>query len=207
MSSIVFLLSAPSGAGKTTVSNGLIGVESNLRRVVTCTTRPPRAGERDGVDYYFLQPLDFAKRVEAGLFLEHATVYENRYGTLKSSVLEGIRARRDVLLAIDVQGAASVRRLAARDPELARALVTVFLTPPSLADLEARLRGRAQDSAEVIARRLAMAQAELAEASQYEYLVISQTRESDLATMRAILAAERCRQGRVDFNWKAGSAV
>ena len=203
MSAVLLLLSAPSGAGKTTVSQGLLDNEPGLRRVVTCTTRPPRSGERDGVDYHFLQPMDFARRVEAGLFLEHADVYGNRYGTLKSSVLELLRAGNDVLLAIDVQGASSVRRLAARDPELERALVTVFLTPATPAELEARLRGRAQDSAEVIARRLATAEAELAEAGRYEYLVVSRSRAEDLATMRSILAAERCRQSRVEFRWTA----
>ena len=204
MSGVLLLLSAPSGAGKTTVSTGLMRVEPNLRRVVTCTTRPPRAGERDGIDYHFLQPLDFARRVEAGLFLEHATVYENRYGTLKSSVLAGLGAGQDVLLAIDVQGAKSVRRLAARDPELERALVTVFLTPSSLGELEIRLRSRAQDSPEVIARRLAMAQVELAEAPHYEYLVVSRSREEDLAAVRSILVAERWRQTRTVFQWNQG---
>lgn len=206
MSAVLFLLSAPSGAGKTTVSQGLLDHEPRLRRVVTCTTRAPRAGERDGVDYHFLQPVDFARRVEAGQFLEHADVYGNRYGTLKASVLEVLRAGFDVLLAIDVQGAASVRRLAERDPELQRALVTVFLTPASRAELEARLRGRAQDGEAVITRRLATAESELAEAPRYEYLVVSGARADDLATMRAILAAERCRQSRVDFQWAvAGS--
>lgn len=207
MSSVLLLLSAPSGAGKTTVSQGLLESEPGLRRVVTCTTRPPRPGEKHGVDYHFLQPLDFTKRVEAGHFLEHADVYGNRYGTLKSSVMEQLRAGCDVLLAIDVQGASSVRRLAARDPELLRALVTVFLTPPSRVELESRLRGRAQDSPEVIARRLATAEAELAEAPRYDYLVISRTRTEDLATMRAILLAERHRQTRVNLDWDAGGAA
>lgn len=188
------------------MSQGLLDNEAGLRRVVTCTTRPPRAGERDGVDYHFLQPVDFARRVEAGQFLEHADVYGNRYGTLKSSVLDLLRAGHDVLLAIDVQGAASVRRLAARDPELQRALVTVFLTPATRSELEARLRGRAQDTPEVIARRLATAEAELAEAPRYEYLVVSRSRAEDLAAMRAILSAERFRQSRVDFHWDAAVA-
>ena len=207
MSAILLLLSAPSGAGKTTVSQGLLEHEPRLRRVVTCTTRAPRSGERDGVDYHFLQPVDFARRIEAGHFLEHAEVYGNRYGTLKSSVLELLRQDHDVLLAIDVQGASSVRRLAARDPELRRALVTVFLTPRSRAELEARLRGRAQDSPEVIERRLATATTELAEAPHYDYLVVSRTRADDLAAMREILAAERHRQGRVEFSWEGTANV
>ena len=203
----MFLLSAPSGAGKTTVSQGLLGSEPALRRVVTCTTRALRAGERNGVDYHFLQPLDFTKRVESGLFLEHAEVYGNRYGTLKSAVIEQLQAGKDVLLAIDVQGASSVRRLAARDAALQRALVTVFLTPPSRVELEKRLRGRAQDSAEVIARRLATAEVEVAEAPKYDYLVVSRSREEDLSAMRAILAAERQRQSRVEFVWNQDSGV
>lgn len=206
VSAVLLLISAPSGAGKTTVSQGLLEREPALRRVVTCTTRPPRVGERDGIDYCFLQPVDFARRVEAGQFLEHADVYGHRYGTLKSSVLQLLRAGSDVLLAIDVQGAASVRRLAVRDAEMQRALVTVFLAPATPAELEARLRGRNQDSAEVIARRLAAAEAEVAEAPSYDYLVVSRTREEDLAAMRAILAAERHRQHRVELHWGTSTA-
>src|SRR5690606_40295332 len=113
---------------------------SNTIRAVTCTTRQPRPGERDGVDYYFLDPADFLKRVQAGNFLEHATVYGNSYGTLKSEVVSKLRQGRDVLLNVDVQGAASIRARADGDEELKTALVTVFLAPPSLAVLEQRLK-------------------------------------------------------------------
>src|SRR5204863_3668747 len=124
----------------------MLKVNKNLVRAITCTTRPPRGGERNAVDYYFLDAGDFLKRLQAGNFLEHATVYGNSYGTLKSEVLSKLRSGRDVLLAVDVQGAASIRQRAEEDLELKRSLVTVFLTPPSLGELEARLERRGTDS-------------------------------------------------------------
>ena len=109
ISSLLIVLSAPSGGGKTTLCEQMLANNANIARAVTCTTRAPREGERDGVDYYFLTAEDFLKRVQAGNFLEHATVYGNSYGTLKSEVLGKLRAGKDVLLAVDVQGAAAIR--------------------------------------------------------------------------------------------------
>src|SRR5437899_1378836 len=136
---LLVLVSAPSGGGKTTLCTRLLDAKPQMARAVTCTTRPPREGERDGVDYYFLDAASFLKRLQAGNFLEHATVYGNSYGTLKAEVLGKLRQGKDVLLSVDVQGAASIRERAEEDPELKRSLVTVFLTPPSLAELEHRL--------------------------------------------------------------------
>src|SRR4030095_5254525 len=121
-----------------------------MKRAITCTTRAPRPGEKDGVDYYFLDAVSFQTRVEAGEFLEHATVYDKRYGTLKSEVLGKLRAGHDVLLNVDVQGAAAVRACAENEAEIRRALVTVFLTPSSILMLDQRLRKRGKDSEEVI---------------------------------------------------------
>src|SRR5215468_1570117 len=136
---LLVVISSPSGGGKTTVCQQLLATRPQMTRAVTCTTRAPRQGEQDGVDYYFLDAASFLKRVQAGNFLEHATVYGNSYGILKSEVLGKLRQGKDVVLSVDVQGAATIRQQAAEDPELKRALISVFLTPPSLAVLKERL--------------------------------------------------------------------
>jgi len=197
LNSLLLLLSAPSGGGKTTVTAEILASDPNTVRAVTCTTRGPRDGEQEGIDYYFLGPADFLKRVQAGHFLEHATVYGNSYGTLKSEVLGRLRQGKDVLLNVDVQGAAAIREKAAADPELARALVTVFLTPPSLSVLEERLRRRGKDSAGAIQKRLSVARQEIAQWKHFDYLILSQSVPEDLQRMRSILAAERMRNFRV----------
>src|SRR3954465_743569 len=133
---LLVVLSAPSGTGKTTLCEQLLLSRPNLTRAITCTTREARAGEQDAVDYYFLDAGSFLKRVQAGNFLEHATVYGNSYGILKSEGLGKLRQGKDVLLSVDVQGAATIRERAQEDPELKKALVTVFLTPGSLGILE-----------------------------------------------------------------------
>lgn len=193
---VILLLSAPSGAGKTTLASNLTAAAPSLKRVITCTTRAPRAGEMDGRDYHFLQEADFSARVQRGEFLEHAMVYGRGYGTLRASVLDILDRGDDVFLVIDVQGAASVREAAASDPRLARALVTVFLTPPSLAELEGRLRGRGTDADAVAQRRLESARAEAARWSEFDYLIVSGTRAEDLERLRAIYTAETLRSHR-----------
>jgi guanylate kinase len=193
---LLLVLSAPSGGGKTTLCDALLKSDSNTVRAVTCTTRPPRQGEKDGVDYYFLEAADFLKRVQAGNFLEHATVYGNSYGTLKSEVLGKLRQGKDVLLNIDVQGAAAIRAKAADDDELRAALVTVFLAPPSIAVLEERLRARNQDSPAVIQKRLSVARHEIAQWKHFDYLIVGSTVPNDLAKMRGIMTAEKLRQAR-----------
>jgi guanylate kinase len=195
--SLLILISAPSGGGKTTLSTEILATEPNTVRAVTCTTRAPRDGERDGVDYYFLDPADFLKRVQAGNFLEHATVYGNSYGTLKSEVLGRLRQGRDVLLNVDVQGAAAIRSKAEADPELKRALVTVFLTPRSLSILEERLKKRGKDSPSAIQKRLSVARQEIAQWKHFDYLILSQSVGEDVRRMQAVLAAERMRIFRV----------
>lgn len=194
---VLLLVSAPSGAGKTTVCQGLLAAHPALTRAITCTTRSPRAGEVHGRDYYFLAPEEFEQRVQASEFLEHAGVYGNRYGTLRSEVHRRLDAGRDVLLTIDVQGAASVRAQAARDPLIERALVTVFLATPSVAELERRLSGRATDPPEVIERRLAAARLEMSEARHFAYLLVSGTVEEDRRRLVTIYEAEKLRFDRV----------
>lgn len=196
-SPLLILISAPSGGGKTTLQQQLLLSRPGMTRVVTCTTRAPRAGERDGVDYYFLNADSFLKRVQAGNFLEHATVYGHSYGTLKSEVLGKLRQGNDVLLSVDVQGAATIREKAQDDPELRAALVTVFLTPPSLAVLEERLRKRGTDSPAVIQKRLGVARQEIAQWKHFDYLLLSDTIAEDLRRMLAIVEAEQMRTTRL----------
>ncbi len=195
-SPLLIVLSAASGGGKTTLCQQLLAVNRNVSRAITCTTREPRAGETDGVDYYFLDAATFLKRVQAGNFLEHATVYGNSYGTLKSEVLGKLRHGKDVLLNVDVQGAAAIRAKAAEDEELREALVTVFLTPASLAILETRLKNRGQDSPAAIQKRLGVARQEIAQWKHFDYLILSTSIAEDLRRMQAIMTAEKLRQAR-----------
>jgi guanylate kinase len=190
---LLIVISAPSGGGKTTLCQQLLATHPNVSRVVTCTTRPPREGERDGVDYYFLDAAAFQQRAEAGEFLEHATVFGRSYGSLKSEVLDKLRLGRDVLLNIDVQGAATIRARAAEIAELNKALVTVFLTPASIAILEQRLRKRGSDAEDVIQQRLSVARREIAEWKHFDYLIVSTSIAEDLRRMECILEAEKMR--------------
>jgi guanylate kinase len=193
---LLIVISAPSGGGKTTLCKQLLAAHPNMTRAVTCTTRAPREGEKDGIDYYFLDAESFLKRVQAGNFLEHATVYGNSYGTLKSEVLGKLRQGKDVLLNIDVQGAAAVRERAADDGELKNALVSVFLTTATLDELEARLKKRGQDSPAAIQKRLSVARQEIAQSKHFDYLLISTAIAEDLRRMEAIIEAEKMRQCR-----------
>ena len=197
VSPLLVVISAPSGGGKTTICQQLLAARPDMTRVVTCTTREPRKGETDGVDYYFLDATSFLKRVQAGNFLEHATVYGQSYGTLKSEVLGKLRLGKDVLLNVDVQGAAAIRERAAEDPEFKRALVSVFLTPPSAIVLEQRLRRRGTDAPAAIQKRLSVARQEVAQWKNFDYLLISTSIEEDLQRMTAIVDAEKMRPSRM----------
>jgi guanylate kinase len=196
VSPLLVLISAPSGGGKTTLCEQLLAARPQMTRVVTCTTRAPRPGERDGVDYYFLDAGAFLNRVQAGNFLEHATVHGNSYGTLKSEVLGKLRQGKDVLLNVDVQGAAAIRQKAQEDPELKCALFSVFLTPPSMTILEERLRRRGTDAPAVIQKRLGVARQEIAQWKHFDYLLLSGSIAEDLRRMLAIVEAEKMRSVR-----------
>lgn len=198
-SPMLVVISAPSGTGKTTLCEQTLAARPNMARAITCTTRDPREGEKDGVDYYFLDAGDFLKRVQAGNFLEHATVYGNSYGTLKSEVLSKLRTGKDVLLNVDVQGAAAIRAHAEQDAELKPALVTVFLTPPSISILETRLKKRGQDSPQVIAKRLSVARQEIAQWKNFDYLIVSSSIAEDVRRLQAILDAEQMKHGRAQL--------
>lgn len=192
-SPLLIVISAPSGGGKTTLCKQLLAANPGMVRAVTCTTRPPREGEQDGVDYYFLDASSFLKRVQAGNFLEHATVFGHSYGVLKSEVLNKLRQGRDVVLNVDVQGAATIHDRAGEDPELNQALVRIFLTPPSLAILEERLKRRGTDSPGAIQKRLSVARQEIAQWKNFDYLIISTSISEDLRQMQSILEAEKMR--------------
>jgi guanylate kinase len=193
---LLILISAPSGAGKTTLCDLLLAAQPQMTRAITCTTRAPRPGEKDGVDYHFFDAAEFLKRLHAGNFLEHATVYGNSYGILKSELLGKLREGKDVLLNVDVQGAATIREKTESEPELLRALVTIFLTPTPLTVLEERLKKRAADSPAVIQKRLAVARQEIAQWKNFDYLLLSSTKQEDLRRTLAIVEAEKMRSAR-----------
>src|SRR5262245_1667409 len=198
-SPLLVVISSPSGGGKTTLCQQLLAQRSNMVRAITCTTREPRPGERDGADYFFLDAATFLKRVQAGNFLEHATVYGHSYGVLKSEVVEKLRQGLDVLLTVDVQGAATIRAQTEEDSELKRALVSMFLAPPTLTLLEERMRTRGVDSPEVIHKRLNVARQEIAHWKHFNYLIISTTIAEDLRLAQAIIEAEKMRQCRAQL--------
>jgi guanylate kinase len=193
---LLILISAPSGGGKTTLCQQLLAARPDMTRAITCTTRPPRPGEKDGVDYHFWDAAKFKRHVQAGDFFEHATVFGRSYGTLRSELLDKLRAGRDVLLNVDVQGAATIRDRAPAEPELQRALVTIFLTPPSVAVLAERLNRRNTEAEEEIQKRLALARQEIAQWRHFDYLLISSTIPEDRRRMLAIVEAEKMRTAR-----------
>ena len=195
------VLSGPSGVGKSTLVGKVREAMPELKFSVSCTTRRPRTGEIDGVHYHFLTRGEFDRRVEAGEFLEYAEVFENRYGTLKSEVLDRVRRGETVILDIDVQGAMRIREETLRDPELARCAVFVFIGPPSAEELEKRLRGRASDSEQQISLRLAGARRELAFWRKYDYLVVNGDLKQAAAEMTALFRSFALRTAAYPEGW------
>lgn len=177
----LFVISAPSGAGKTTLTRSLLAADPNLSFSVSYTTRSPRPGEHEGRDYYYVNRDAFEKMIAAGELLEYARVFENYYGTGRSQVEANTAAGRHVLLDIDWQGARQVRE---RMPES----VLIFVMPPSLAELERRLRGRATDSDEVIRHRLAEAREEMSHWAEFDYVVVNDDVERALVTLQDVVA-------------------
>ncbi|MES2607607.1 MAG: guanylate kinase [Pseudomonadota bacterium] len=187
---LMLILSSPSGAGKTTIVNALLSSETHLKTSISVTTRPKRPTEIDGRDYYFVTPEEFQKRIDAEEFFEYAEVFGNLYGTPKQFVLDTLHNGHDVVFDIDWQGTQQISQSARDD------LVTIFILPPSLAELELRLRGRNQDSAEVITQRMHEASSELSHWPEYNYVVINHNINDSTATVRSILQAERHRRKR-----------
>lgn len=183
---ILFIVSAPSGTGKTSLVKALLARDPGLTLSVSCTTRPARPGEQDGVHYHFLDRDRFQQAIADGDFLEHAEVFGNLYGTRATDVRTCLAAGRDLILEIDWQGARQVR-------EDFPSAVSLFVLPPSIAELERRLRSRGTDSDEVIARRMTQARDELAHYAEYDYLVVNDCFGTALDALAAITAAERLR--------------
>jgi guanylate kinase len=184
---ILFVISAPSGAGKTTLVER-IRRTPNLFYSVSCTTRTPRAGEIDGQDYRFLSDADFRERVAKGDFVEHAEVHGDHYGTLREPIVTNLETGKDVLIDIDVQGAAVIRNCG--DPLVQDALVDVFIMPPDLEELRKRLLKRGTETAQQIDSRLATAAREMEHWRDYRYTIISGSVEEDLQRFRQIMEAE-----------------
>lgn len=185
---ILFVISAPSGAGKSTICSSLRQTPDTYY-AVSCTTRQPRSGEIDGEDYHFMETADFERRIAAGDFLEHARVHDHYYGTLKQTIVDRLRDGIDVLVDIDVQGASTIRK--SNDPFIIDSLADIFIMPPSLDELRHRLRKRGTETEEQIERRLAAAAGEMKCWREYRYTIISGSMEEDLVKFRAITRAER----------------
>ncbi|HQY44359.1 MAG TPA: guanylate kinase [Paracoccaceae bacterium] len=188
---LLIILSSPSGAGKSTLAKRLMGWDPSLRFSVSATTRAPREGEVDGRDYYFRSRPAFEAMVAAGEMLEHAEVFGNLYGSPKAPVEAAMAEGRDTLFDIDWQGGQQIRRSA-----LAKDVVSIFILPPSIADLEQRLRSRGQDSAEVIAGRMAKSRDEISHWGEYDYVIINRDIDVAEAELKTILSAERARADR-----------
>ena len=189
---LLMVLSSPSGAGKTTLARRLIESDNEIAMSVSVTTRPPRPGEAEGRDYHFIDDATFKRMRESDELLEWARVFDNFYGTPRAPVEKAIARGRDVLFDIDWQGAQQLSEKMKHD------VVRVFILPPSAAALEKRLRTRAQDSAEVVRRRMEAASAEISHWPEYDYVIVNANIEASMAGLEAILAAERLKRERLD---------
>lgn len=187
---LMFVLSSPSGAGKTTIAKKLLALESDLSLSVSVTTRPKRASEEEGKDYYFVDESAFSQMMKEDQFLEHAHVYGYHYGTPKAFIEKQLAAGKDVLFDIDWQGTQQLKQISTRN------LVSVFLLPPTMEVLEERLRGRAEDSEEMLRMRMSKAAEEVSHWAEYDYIIINNKLDESLQAVRSILQAERLRRGR-----------
>jgi len=186
----MLVLSSPSGAGKTTLARWLLESENNVVMSVSATTRPRRPNESDGRDYFFKTEAEFRAMVERGEFLEHAVVFGHHYGTPKQPVFDALRQGRDVLFDIDWQGTQQLRQQARDD------VVTIFVLPPSRSELERRLRARAADPPEVIAKRMAKADDEISHWAEYDYVIVNEDVARAQAQVDIILKSERLKRTR-----------
>jgi guanylate kinase len=187
---LLIVLSSPSGAGKSTISRMLLAADKDVTMSVSATTRPKRPGETDGVDYQFVDDAEFDRMIAAGDFVEWAPVFGYRYGTPKVPVKDSLRDGRDILFDIDWQGTQQLKAAMGED------LVSIFLLPPSMAELERRLHARGTDSEAVIADRMSRADAEISHWPEYEYVLVNRDTDDCLAQVQAIVAAERLKTRR-----------
>ena len=185
---IVLVVSGPSGAGKSTICKKIIN-ENNLHFSVSCTTRKPRRGEVNGVDYHFIAENQFRSKIDNNEFIEYANVHGNYYGTLREEVLKIVTAGDSVLLDIDVQGALRIKKTETQDSLLSKCVEYIFIAPPSYDELEKRLRGRDTETEEAIQKRLSNAKNELNHCLEYEFLVINDEIDKAIADMNSILVA------------------
>lgn len=186
----MLVLSSPSGAGKTTLSRRLLDADRGIALSVSATTRARRPTEREGVDYYFVTMPQFETMIAEGAFLEHARVFGNRYGTPRAVVMDELALGKDILFDIDWQGTQQLKEKMRDD------LVSIFILPPSHAELERRLRNRAEDSDEIVAGRMAKAADEISHWPEYDYVIVNTDVEKALADIQAILNAERLKRSR-----------
>lgn len=184
MNGLLFVVTAPSGAGKSSLIRGLLAAERGVALSVSYTTRAPRSGEADGREYHFVDPATFAAMLERGEFLESAQVHGHRYGTSQQAIEKARASGRDLVLEIDWQGAEQVRRL---HPDA----IGIFILPPTMKELERRLRARAQDADAVIRRRLENAAEEMSHAVEFKYAIINNNFDDALFDLRAVVRAER----------------
>lgn len=187
---LMIVLSSPSGAGKTTLTRQLLSENKNMSMSVSATTRRPRPGEVDGRDYYFVDKTEFSNMIEDGEFLEHAKVFDNYYGTPRGPVEESLEKGGDVIFDIDWQGAQQLTQAASGD------LIKIFILPPGMQELEKRLRSRASDSDEVIAKRMSKSEAEISHWAEYDYVIVNEDVEVAMAELSAIVIAERLKRER-----------
>jgi guanylate kinase len=187
---LMLVLSSPSGAGKTTLSRQLLDNDKQIQLSVSCTTRARRPSEKDGVDYRFIDTATFSGMIQRGEFLEHARVFDHYYGTPRGPVDAALKSGRDVLFDIDWQGTQQLKEKGRDD------LVTVFILPPSTRDLERRLITRAQDSPDVVAKRMAKAADEMSHWAEYDYTIINRDIATSLMELKSILTAERLKRER-----------
>jgi len=193
---ILFVISAPSGTGKSTLCENLRATPDFIYSI-SCTTRAPRKGEENGIDYHFLTRDDFQARIDRGEMLEYAEVHGNYYGTLKETVKEALGQGTDVVLDIDVQGAAAIRKI--EDPMVRESLVDVFIMPPTIDELERRLRKRGTETEEQVQQRLETGREESKLWRLYKYTILSGSMEEDLTKFRAIMRAERYLSRRLEL--------
>lgn len=188
---LLIVVSAPSGAGKSTLCNKLLAESESLVYSISCTTRKPRGQEQDGVAYHFLTEEEFVARIENGDFLENAIVHGNRYGTLRSTVEQALKQGNSIIMDIDVAGAAQVRDIINALPEdnlIRDSFIDVFITVPSIEELEARLNKRGEDAPEVIQKRLNNAKGEIDRANEYQYIVVNDDLERAYKELCGILS-------------------